>query len=72
MNQAAVGVYLKPTYNVIILVARLRWMAAPGHTIIVEVNCCRHGKSKALNEWLENNEWSDVAAIMVTNRWKNH
>ena len=69
INQApVVATYLKPTYNARTLVARLRTMAARGQTIIGDVNCCGQRKSRALNEWLQNNEWSEVAAIAVTYR----
>ena len=72
INQAVVATYLKPTYNARTLVARLRTMAARGQTIIGEVNCCGRRKSGALNEWLQHNELSEVAAIAVTHRRKDH
>lgn len=64
--------YLKPTYTARTLVAWLRTMAARGQTIIGDVNCCGQSKSRALNEWLQINDWSEVAAIAVTYRWKDH
>ena len=72
INKAVGVTYLKPTYNARTLVARLRTMAARGQTIISEVNCCEQRKLRASNEWLQNNEWSEVAAIAVTHRWKDH
>ena len=72
INQVVVVTYLKPTYNARTLVARLRNMAARGQTILGDVNCCGQRKSRALNEWLQNNDWSEVAAIAVTHRWKDH
>lgn len=43
-----------------------------GQTIIGDVNCCGQRKSRASTEWLQNNEWSEVAAIAVTHRWKDY
>ena len=47
-------------------------MAARGQTIIGDLNCCGQRKSQALNEWLQHNDWNEVAAIAGTHRWKNH
>ena len=71
-RNTVVVTYLKPTYNVRTLVARLRTMAARGQMIIGDVNCCGQRKSRALSEWLQNNECSEVAAIAVTDQWKDH
>lgn len=52
--------------------ARLRTMAARRHIIIGDINCCRQRKCPALNECLQDNEWSDIVANTVTYQWNNY
>ena len=40
--------------------------------IIGDVNCCGRSKSHALNKCVQINDCSQVAAIAVTYRWKDH